>query len=140
MDQCPRKRGKAIDGSFFYHRIFGSSGSNRIVRDGTILELGTPGHQDNPHYCDSMDELYFDDDVSDLWLFKNGRAMRLPPPINGRTVDYQPFLTDECQTLFFTSNRGAGGGPFPLQVAPESSRGTNPFSLSRIPTASASSR
>lgn len=104
-------------GVLFYHRTFAPAPTpNRIVRDGEILELGTPGHESNPHYCDAQDELYFDDDVSDIWVYKHGSATRLPPPINGSTVDYQPFLTDDCQTLYFTSSRGAAGGSLPQQI------------------------
>ena len=102
-------------GVFFYHRTDFPT-PNRIVRAGQVLDFGTPGHQSNPHYCDAMDELYYDDDANDIWMYKNGVVSRVPPPINGPSFDYQPFLTDDCQTMYFTSNRGSGGAGLPFWV------------------------
>ncbi|MDP6727257.1 MAG: hypothetical protein QF847_08450, partial [Candidatus Marinimicrobia bacterium] len=41
----------------------------------------------------------------------------LPEPINlPGNLELQPFLTDDCQTMYFTSSRGKLISNFPLQV------------------------
>jgi len=108
----------ALNKSFFYFRTFPfGGGPHKIVRDGQTLDLGTGQHEQNPHYCDAMDELYFDAADQQMYVHKGGRTTRLPAPVNAPgSRDFQPFLTDDCQTMYFTSTRAAGGGIFPFQV------------------------
>ena len=90
-----------------------------VVNDGTtIIDLGTGVIEDNPHYCDAMDELYAsiagDQDIA---VFKNGKTTFLPEPINlPGEQDFQSFLTDDCQTMYFTSTRGKIKNMFPFQI------------------------
>ena len=84
-------------------------------RNKTRIDLGTDGEEVNHHYCDAADELWFDcPGDQNICLLKDaaaggfmGRAERAPEPINRspQTNDSQPYLTDDCQTLYFTSDR-----------------------------------
>lgn len=110
-------------GAFFYYRTFPfSSQPTRIVRNGTILDLGTGGAELDPCYCDAMDELYFASDGESngggrsdhrsVFVHKNGQTTKLPSPINLSNFEStHPFLTDDCQTMYFTSTRSSA--PFP---------------------------
>lgn len=105
-------------GAFFYYRTFPfSSQPTKIVRDGVILDLGTGGAELDPFYCDAMGELYFagdgtGSDQRSVFVFKNGRSTKLPAPINdGNSRNMHPFVTDDCQTMYFSSTRSSA--PFP---------------------------
>jgi hypothetical protein len=93
-----------------------------VINDGTtLLDLGTGVKEGNPHYCDELDELYanteHDSGDTDVVVSKDGVTTVLSEPINlADTLDLQPFLTDDCQTMYFTSSRGSTTGSFPLQV------------------------
>tara|TARA_Y100000310_G_C20635422_1_gene790881 strand:+ start:59 stop:1057 length:999 start_codon:yes stop_codon:yes gene_type:complete len=92
-----------------------------VMNDGkTIIDMGTGQAEGNPHYCDAMDELYanivYESGDQDIAVFKNGKTTFLPEPINlPGEQEFQPFLTDDCQTMYFTSTRGSAN-MFPLQV------------------------
>jgi len=48
-----------------------------VVNDGsTIIDMGTGGHEGNPHYCDEWDELYanieYESGDTDIAVFKDG--------------------------------------------------------------------
>ena len=92
------------------------------MNDGsTIIDMGTGEHEGNPHYCDERNELYanieYESGDTDIAVFKDGETTILPEPINlPGNLELQPFLTDDCQTLYFTSSRGAVFSNFPLQV------------------------
>ena len=86
-----------------------------IYKNDERLYFNTGGEEGNPHYCEAKDEMWFDcpgDEnicvVSDLekngW---EGNGTLAPYPINfpGEVQDFQPFLTDDCMTLYFSSNR-----------------------------------
>ena len=87
-------------------------------RNGDRLELGTGGEEVNAHYCDARDELWFDcPGDQQVCVMQNaaqngfgGTSQEAPSPINfaSGANDSQPFLTDDCQTLFFTSDRNSG--------------------------------
>jgi len=89
-----------------------------------IVDMGIGEAQGDPFYCDAMDELYAsimyldqEDQDQDLAVYKNEVATILPEPINlPGSSDFQPFLTDDCQTMYFTSTRGRTQNMFPLQV------------------------
>lgn len=104
----------SLSGDIYYHannrRVeLGREVPDSIYKNGTRLDLGTGGEETNPHYCDAEGELYFDAGDQDVLLFKDGKATLLPSPINlPGTQDFQPFLTDDCRTMYFTSGRGSG--------------------------------
>ena len=93
-----------------------------VINDGkTILDMGTGQAEGNPHYCDSMGELYanivYESGDQDIAVFKNGKTTFLSEPINlPEEQDFQPFLTDDCQTMYFTSTRDRIQSMFPFQV------------------------
>ena len=93
-----------------------------VMNDGsTIIDMGTGEHEGNPHYCDEWDELYanieYESGDTDIAVFKDGETTILPEPINlPGNLELQPFLTDDCQTMYFTSSRGKLINIFPLQV------------------------
>ncbi len=91
---------------------------DQIYRNGIRFDFqDTSKDYGDPHYCAAKDELYFwmQDNVSStpvlsatssIYVYKNNTVSKLPAPINTGTKDYQPFLTSDCQTLYFTSDRG----------------------------------
>ena len=107
----------AQNGDFYYMRT-SFFRPLRIVRNGKVLNLGTGGEESNPHYCDAEEELYFDaPDGQKIAVYKNGKTTFLPEPINvADTQNFQPFLVDGCQTMYFTSTRDATEGILPFQV------------------------
>jgi len=71
----------------------------------------------NPFYCKAKDELWFDCPPDQaICVLKNaaknnftGEPQLAPYPINRKTddtVSFQPYLTPDCNTMYFTSNRG----------------------------------
>ncbi|TSC75890.1 MAG: hypothetical protein G01um101430_60 [Parcubacteria group bacterium Gr01-1014_30] len=107
----------AQNGDFYYMSI-GIFKPLRIVKNGKRLNLGTGDEESNPHYCDAEDELYFDSpDGQRIAVHKNGETTFLPEPINvPGTQNFQAFVADDCQTMYFTSTRDASEGILPLQV------------------------
>jgi len=94
-----------------------------VVNDGArVIDLGTGKAEIDPYYCDATDELYLsvvDPETADedLAVFNNGITTILPAPINTpNSSDFQAFLTDDCQTMYFTSSRDSVLKIFPLQV------------------------
>ena len=88
-----------------------------IYVDGRRLDIKTGGSEDNPHYCDALDELWFDcPGDTNICVMKDakkkdyrGVVERAPYPINVEgSQNFQPFLTDDCNTLYFSSTRGDG--------------------------------
>ena len=93
-----------------------------VVNDGsTIIDMGTGEAEGDPFYCDALDELYanvmYGPGDQAIAVYKNGEHTFLPEPINlPGSMEFQPFLTDDCQTMYFTSSRAATNGIFPFQV------------------------
>lgn len=93
----------------------GKSVPGSTYKNGKRIYLGTGEDEGNPHYCDALDELWFDcPGDQNICVLEdaeknnfNGTPHLLPSPINlGESVqDFQPFLTDDCMTLYFSSNR-----------------------------------
>ena len=93
----------------------------KIYVDGRRIDLGTGGEEANPHYCDARDELWFDcPGDTEICLLRDavahdfsGTPVRVPAPINlERSDDSQPYLTDDCETLYFTrSDHGGADRP-----------------------------
>ncbi len=105
--------GVMISGSDIYYM------SNKDVSDGETdtdiykneikMPFSTSEDEDDPHYCSLKDELYFwkkDNGDNNIYVFTNDEVKKLPSPINSASNDLQPFLTPDCQTMYFTSNRG----------------------------------
>ena len=88
-----------------------------VYRNGERLDFGTGQPEVNPHYCEAKDELWFDcPGDTNLCVMRNaaasnfqGKVELAPYPVNARDVeavqDSQAFLTDDCNTLYITSNR-----------------------------------
>jgi len=88
-----------------------------VKNNDEIIDMGTGKNENNPYYCDAMDELYVDIDDQDIVLFKNGKTTFLPEPINiPGERNFQPFLDDDCQTMYFTSTRDSEKQIFPFQI------------------------
>ena len=93
-----------------------------VMNDGsTIIDMGTGEHEGNPHYCDERNELYanieYESGDTDIAVFKDGNTTVHAEPINlPEKLELHPFLTDDCQTMYFTSSRGATTSNFPLQI------------------------
>src|SRR3989344_1620027 len=68
----------------------------------------------NPHYCSAKDELWFDEDDKKMWLLENAKANNFtgtpasaPSPLQVDSYsNFQPFLTEDCNTMYFSTNRG----------------------------------
>lgn len=68
----------------------------------------------NPHYCAALDELWFDEDDKKMWILKDAKANNFtgtpelaPSPLQVNSYsNFQPFLTPDCNTMYFTTNRG----------------------------------
>jgi len=88
-----------------------------IYRDDQLLPFNDPVKTyANPHYCQARDELWFDSIVdTEISVLKHaaangfeGRPVVAPHPINSENEDVQdsqPWLSADCDTLYFTSNR-----------------------------------
>lgn len=91
--------------------IQGKSVPVTVYKNGERLDFGTGGEEGNPHYCEAMDEMWFDcPGDQNLCVIKNystnGTYELAPSPINLEGVnDFQAFLTDDCKTLYFSSDR-----------------------------------
>ena len=87
-----------------------------VYRNGDRLDFGTGQEEANPHYCDAKDEMWFDcPGDTNICRMKDaarsgfkGEVEVAPHPINSQREDvddFQPYLTDDCRTLYFTSTR-----------------------------------
>lgn len=88
-----------------------------VYRNGQRLDFGTGEDEGNPHYCEALDEIWFDcPSDQNICIMKDAQKngfqagfQMAPSPINHLltdVTDFQPFLTDDCQTLYFSSTRG----------------------------------
>lgn len=68
----------------------------------------------NPHYCEALDELWLDELDKRLWVVKNAKAnnfsgtpVAAPSPLQvDGFSNFQPWLSSDCKTIFFSTNRG----------------------------------
>ena len=93
-----------------------------IYKNGVRLSFNTAEDEDDPHYCAAKDELYFwkkDGGDSNIYVYANGEVKKLPSPINTAGTDIQPFLTPDCQTMYFTSDRDGNPAIYKAQRAGE---------------------
>lgn len=117
----------ASDSDIYYHSNRPIPGDNNrylphIYKNGDLLPFNNPDiAYDNPHYCAAKDELWFDKDDHEIYILKSAKAsgfkgtpILAPKPINSYTSivqESQPWLSEDCNTLYFTSSRdhfGAG--------------------------------
>lgn len=83
--------------------------------------LGSTRSWGNPHYCAVRDELWFSESDSDLYVLTNasaggfaGTPTLAPAPLQVEDYSsFQPWLSEDCNTIIFTSNRGDVPGPGP---------------------------
>ena len=83
-----------------------------VYKNGELLDLWVK-HPDNAFYNTAYDELWFDcPSDKNICIHKNGKTIEAPYPINDTDMekieDFQPFLTDDGKTLYFSSTRGEG--------------------------------
>ncbi|HHC08704.1 MAG TPA: hypothetical protein ENK55_08295 [Actinobacteria bacterium] len=90
----------------------------QIHLDGRALEVGGDPPPSNPHWCEARDELWFDcPGDADICVMRDaavndfaGPVEKAPYPVNAAdreaVEDAQPFLTDDCETLYISSSRG----------------------------------
>ncbi len=68
----------------------------------------------NPHYCETDDALWIDELDKRMWILKNAKANNFsgtpepaPAPIQvDGYANFQPWLSADCTTLLFSTNRG----------------------------------
>ena len=103
---------------------------NNIYKNGEKMSFNTEMEEIDPHYCASKDELYFwrtdkplpeGYQFAEIYVFKNNKVEKLPFPVNTEHIDFQPFLTPDCETLYFTSTRIGNGGIFKSERLGENS-------------------
>ncbi|MCR4368586.1 MAG: hypothetical protein NUV67_01630 [archaeon] len=93
--------------------------NDNIYKNSERLPFNTLGYETDPHYCAAQDELYYwvtpsyvDFKPGDIYVYKDGKSTLLGPPINTDAHDLEPFLTKDCQTMYFTSHRNGKGEIF----------------------------
>jgi Tol biopolymer transport system component len=111
----------ADNGDAFYHsNRDGSTDNDDIYWNEEFLPFNTNGKNErNPHYCAAQDELWFDDNDQDIYVLRSasaddfaGQPELAPSPINANNAeeqDFQPWLSADCQTIYFTSGRSGTG-------------------------------
>lgn len=133
--------GPSLDanGNFFYHSNAAIPGDNgrylsHIYENGTLLPFNNPNVSfDNPSYCAAKDELWFDEGDQKIYVLRNAKAggfartpVAAPAPINSASTgiqESQPWLSADCNTLYFSSTRDhIGSGPY-IYVSHRSSSG-----------------
>lgn len=82
--------------------------NDNIYKNNEKIEIPGTGdmEEQDPHYCAEKDELYFwDRNDNKIYVYKNEELSKLPAPINVGSQNIQPFLTEDCQTMYFSSSR-----------------------------------
>jgi len=76
------------------------------------LSFNDDTNQNNPHYCRAKDELWFDEDDKKIFVMEHaardgftGELRLVGEPINKGGSNFQPWLSEDCNTLYFTSGR-----------------------------------
>lgn len=103
-------------GDDFYYNSNETAGDGKndtdIYRNFERLSFNDSEDDSDPHYCPATDELYFwstREGNNFIYVYKDGARHKLPAPINSGLGDMQPFLTPDCQEMYFTSGRGNTG-------------------------------
>jgi len=94
----------------YYHsnRDFAVDGKSDddIYKNNERLAFNGDESAQNPHYCTATDELFFDVSNQTLFVYADGAVAELPSPLNATgSASFQPFLSEDCQTMYFTSTR-----------------------------------
>ena len=79
---------------------------DNIYKNDKLLDFNTDYSEGDPHYCNIKDELYFWYEKT-IYVYKNDKVEKLLSPINNGEENIQPFLTPDCQTMYFTSKRNS---------------------------------
>jgi len=112
----------SLAGDFYYgstRESFeqGRSVPVKVFRNGEPLDFGTGGAEENPHYCEAMDEMWFDcPGDENLCVMRDALRSGFKGPVElaafplnaepfALIADAQPYLTDDCNQMYFTSNR-----------------------------------
>lgn len=95
------------DSDIYYVSDRNHLGSNDLYKNGQLL-LNTPSKSEiDLHYCAAKNELYFSTD-NIIYIYQDNKTKALSAPINDGSQNIQPFLTKDCQEMYFASNRGDG--------------------------------
>ena len=110
-----------IDGNWFYASNRQDEeykdNENDVFRNNERLAFNTEEGHDNAHYCKEKDELWMNRGKDlEIVVLKNaaannfdGSVVLAPSPINDPNAkDMAPFLTDDCNTIYFASDRENG--------------------------------
>ncbi len=92
-------------------------GDSDIYKNGERLPWNDFEEEGDPYYCAPLDELYYwitSEGVNTIFVYKDGSKQKLPSPINSGKGDMQPWLTPDCQTMYFASSRGHDGKGYHL--------------------------
>lgn len=125
----PAGQSITADGEMLYHNNKPIEGDNgrylpHIYRNEELLPFNNPDiAYNNPQYCSGKDELWFDNEDKMIYFLKNAKAsgfkgtpILAPKPINSYNPainEHQPWLSDDCNTMYFSSTRdNIGSGPF----------------------------
>ncbi|NCN07317.1 hypothetical protein GW933_01345 [Candidatus Falkowbacteria bacterium] len=96
-----------VGSDFYYASDRNHLGINDIYKNGSLI-INTPNQSEkDPHYCATRDELYFDVGGVIYYLTDN-QTVALTAAVNNGGQNIQPFLTKDCEQLYFVSNRGDG--------------------------------
>jgi hypothetical protein len=109
------------DGNFFYDSnrdwLNDQNSDNDVYMNSERLGFNDDGNPGNPFYCKLTDELFLDFPADEkLGVIKNAKSSGfnglvelLPEPINiPKNKAFQATLTEDCQTLYFTSSLRGG--------------------------------
>ena len=101
--------GVMFSGSDIYYMSNRNSlGINNLYKNGQKLEFSNLNKSErDPYYCMLKDEFYFSVDGV-MYVHKNNKTTDLLYPINEGSENIQPFLTSDCEEMYFASNRGSG--------------------------------
>ena len=84
-------------------------GTDDIYKNGQAVIDTTNKQELDPHYCAAKNELYFwIEGVGNIYVYKNNQTKILPASINDGNRNIQPFLTSDCQEMYFSSTRDGG--------------------------------
>ena len=125
----PAGQSVTSNGDMFYHSnkpIVGDHGRylQHIYKNGELLAFNNSEiSYNNPQYCGGRDELWFDNGDKAIYVLKNAKAsgfkgtpVQAPKPLNSydpKINDHQPWLSEDCNTIYFSSTRdNIGSGPF----------------------------
>lgn len=83
--------------------------NDNIYKNGELLSFNTiEDDEGDPHYCKARDELYFwkkEMGKGQIFVYDMKEVKKLPYPVNTGIEDIQPFLTKDCNTMYFSSRR-----------------------------------